>query len=247
GMDQTVKLPAHADAAFARIDQAVRGGLVERMRRVHARFDAEPQPLSFERPEGTPVTFRADSFPLRMMAGVGAKNPDGIAQLAGAYMALEAGQTAPVARLIWDFFYKNPLTMNGMTELMDLSSGISDARLAEVRRQAASAVTGNALNFPMPQLRGAVPGLDLGDAFRQEIRARHPVLLLAGELDVRTPLEEQAQATAGLANLHRIVVRNGGHDLFEAHPDVPRLLVDFFSRRPVTVTELTLPPPSAGR
>ena len=93
-----------------------------------------------------------------------------------------------------------------------------------------------AVNFPMPQLRGAVPGLDLGDRFRREIRSNHPVLLFAGDLDVRTPLEEQAEATAGLANLHRIVVRNGGHDLFEAHPDVPGLLIAFFSGRPVTVT-----------
>ena len=137
--------------------------------------------------------------------------------------------------------------MSGMPELMDIASGISDARLSEVRRQAMGAVTGDALNFPMPQLRGAIAGIDLGDAFRREIRGRHPVLLFAGDLDVRTPLEEQAQATAGLANLHRIVVRNGGHDLFEAHPDVPRLLVDFFSGRQVAATELTLPPPAAPR
>ena len=55
------------------------------------------------------------------------------------------------------------------------------------------------------------------------------MLLLSGDLDVRTPLEEQAEATAGLKRLHRILVRNGGHDLFEAHPDVPAILVDFFS------------------
>jgi hypothetical protein len=50
-------------------------------------------------------------------------------------------------------------------------------------------------------------------------------------------------ATAGLKRLHRILVRNGGHDLFEAHPQVAGILVDFFSGRKVGVTELTLPPP----
>ena len=246
GMNQTVKLPAHADAAFARMDAAVGGGLVERMRRVHDRFDAAPQTFAFTTPDGTEVSFRADSFPLRMMAGFVAKNPDGLPQLAGAYAALDAGQTAPLAPLIWDFFYKNPLTMTGMPELMDVASGITDRRLAQVREQAASALTGTALNFPMPHLRGAVPGLDLGDRFRREIRADHPVLLLAGDLDVRTPLEEQNEATAGLRNLHRIVVRNGGHDLFEAHPDVPSLLVDFFSGRPISARELSLSAPGAA-
>jgi hypothetical protein len=54
-------------------------------------------------------------------------------------------------------------------------------------------------------------------------------LLFSGDLDVRTPLEEQAEAVAGLANLHQVIIRNGGHDLFEAHPDITGLLVDFFS------------------
>jgi pimeloyl-ACP methyl ester carboxylesterase len=239
GLDQTVKLPAHLDSAFARIER-LSPGLTARMRRVHARYDSAPQ--AFALPNGAPV-FRTDSFPLRMMAGILPKNPDGIAQLAGAYQALEAGQTQALAPLVWGFFYKDPLTMSGMPELMDIASGITAPKLALVRRQAPSSLLGTATNFPMPQLRGAVPGLDLGDGFRREISSSIPVLLLSGDLDVRTPLEEQAAATAGLKRLHRILVRNGGHDLFEAHPGVPAILADFFSGRKVTVTELTLPEP----
>jgi len=239
GMDQTVKLPAHLDATFARIERFA-PGLGARMRRVHARYDAAPQTLALAQ-DGP--SFRADSFPLRMMAGILPKNPDGIARLAGAYQALEAGQTQALAPLIWGYFFRNPLTMSGMPELMDMASGITESRLALVRRQAAASILGTATNFPMPQLRGTVPGLDLGDGFRREIGSAVPVLLLSGDLDVRTPLEEQAAATAGLKNLHRILVRNGGHDLFEAHPDVPGILVDFFSGRKVTASELTLPPP----
>lgn len=239
GMAQTVKLPAHLDATFARIERHA-PGLNARMRRVHARFDSAPQ--TFTLPGGGP-SFRADSFPLRMLAGILPKNPDGIAKLAAAYQALEAGQTQALAPLIYGYFFKDPLTMSGMPELMDVASGITDARLALVRRQATTSLLGTATNFPMPHLRAAVPGLDLGDGFRREIGSDIPVLLLSGDLDVRTPLEEQAAAAAGLKRLHRILVRNGGHDLFEAHPDVAGILVDFFSGRKVTVTELTLAAP----
>ncbi|HEX9933090.1 MAG TPA: alpha/beta hydrolase [Allosphingosinicella sp.] len=243
GMGQTVKLPAHVDAAFARIDAAAGAPLTALMRRVHARFDREPQTFAFTARDGTRLSFRADSFPLRMMAGIVPKNPDGIPQLAAAYAALDAGQTAPVAPLIWDYFFARPLTMSGMPELMDLASGISRRRLTLVRRQARGSLLGTAVNFPMPHLSGAERGLDLGERFRREIRSAHPVLLIGGDLDVRTPLEEQAAATAGLTNLRRIVVRNGGHDLFEAHPEMPSLLVAFFSGRPVAATELSLPQP----
>jgi pimeloyl-ACP methyl ester carboxylesterase len=242
GMDQTVKLPAHLDATYARIDAVVPGDLAGMMRRLHARYDAEPQSFTLAGPQGS-RTFRIDSFPLRMMAGFLPKNPDGIAQLVGAYRTLDAGQTQALAPMLYAFFYKDRLTMTGMPELMDIASGVSDARLALVRAQAGSALLGTATNFPMPQLRGAVPGLDLGDAFRREIRSNIPVLLLSGDLDIRTPLEEQAAATAGLGNRHQIVFRNGGHDLFEAHPRVPVILADFFAGQPVDVRELTLPPP----
>ena len=241
GMDQTVKLPLHVDAAFARMDAATGKPITALMRRVNAKFDSAPQ--SFALANG--ASFRADSFPLRMMAGFVAKNPDGIPQLLQAYGALDAGQNQAIAPLVWSYFYKEPLTMSGMPELTDSASGISAARLALVRRQAATALSGMAINFPMPQIGGVVPGLDLGDRFRREIRSSHRVLLLEGDLDVRTPLEEQAEATAGMRNLHRIRVRNGGHDLFEAHPEVPALLIAFFSGRPVTTRELVLPPPGA--
>jgi pimeloyl-ACP methyl ester carboxylesterase len=246
GMDQTVKLPAHVDAALGRIGTAVGGGLTDRMRRLHARFDAEPQAFSGKARDGTAFSFRSDSFALRRMAGAVPKNPGDIPQLVQGYAALEAGQNAALAPFLYEFFYSRPLTLSGMPELMDIASGVSEARLKLVRRQATGSLVGTSTNFPMPQLRRFLPGLDLGDSFRREIRSQHPVLLFSGDLDVRTPLEEQAAATAGLKNIHRILVRNGGHDLFEAHPDVPGLLVRFFSGGAIRTRELSLPAPNPG-
>ena len=245
GMSQTVKLPAHVDATYARIDAATGGSLVARMRRVHARLDAAPLTVTAG-PADARISFRMDSFAARRMAGGLMSDPAGYARVAGAYAALEAGQGQAVAQPLYDFFYREPISI-GMGELMDVASGITDARQALVARQAPAALLGLSVNFPMPQLRGAVPGLDLGDAFRREIRSNHEVLVFEGDLDVRTPLEEQAVAMRGLSRLHRILVRNGGHNLFEAHPDVSGLLIAFFSGRRVTVRELVLPPPSLGK
>jgi len=244
GLDQTVKLPAHLDRAMERI--AIAGGhpeLIETMRRVHAKFDAEPQTMPLRAPDGTTVTFRMDSFGLRILAGFLPKNPDGIAKLVQLYQALDAGMYEPVAGILYANFLKDPLTLRGMPEAMDIASGITDARLAQVDREAATSLLGRATNAPMPQLRGAIPGIDLGDRFRREIRSDLPTLIFEGDLDIRTPLEEQAVASAGLRHKQVILFRNGGHDLFEAHPDVAKILTDWFSGRPVTVTELVLPAP----
>jgi len=245
GLDQTVKLPAHIDAVYGRIGQAIGMDLPAQMRRVHARMDAAP--FTFTVGGDAARSFRADSFVIRRLASGSASNPGGIPRLVSGYAALDAGETAPLAEMLWNAFYREPLTMTGMPELMDIASGVTARRLALIDRQSRSSLLARAVNFPMPQLRGAVPGLDLGDGFRRELRSSLPVLLFEGDLDTRTPLEEQAVATAGLSRAQRIRFVNGGHDLFEAHPQVAEILTAFFSGRPVTVRELRLPAPSSGR
>lgn len=245
GMNQTVKLPGAVDAALGRIAAASNTDLLATMRRVHERLDRNPASLSVDGPRG-PIPFTMDSFALRMLAGAIAKNPDGIANLSSLYAAFDAGQEQALAPMIHGMFLKDRLVMTGMPELMDLASGISRSRRGEVDRQARTALVGDATNFPMPQLAGVAPELDLGDGFRREVRSSIPTLLFSGDLDPRTPLEEQAVATAGLRRLTRVVVHNGGHDLFEADPAIADIIASFLKGSPVTRSSLRLKPPLLG-
>lgn len=245
GMDQTVKLPARVDAALGRLagaaDAAQGGDLLATMRRVHARLDAKPQMMTLGDATGK-VSFAMDSFPLRMLIGGIAKNPAGVGQLAQLYAAFDAGQGQAVAPLLYGAFLKDPLTMTGMPELMDLASGVSPSRLAAVRREAPDAIVGEATNFPMPQVAGTVPGMDLGDSFRTDVRSAIPTLVFSGDLDLRTPIEEQAAATAGLTRVTRVTVHGGGHDLFESQPAIPGMIAEFFAGRPVRETSIAASP-----
>jgi pimeloyl-ACP methyl ester carboxylesterase len=245
GLDQTVKLPANLDKALTRIFTAGRKPeMVEVMRAVHAKFDADPQPMTVQGPGGAKVEFRMDGFALKILGGILPKNPDGIPQLIQLYQALAAGVYQPVADILYSNFLKEPLTMGGMSEAMDIASGITDARLKLVNDQARTALLGRATNAPMPQLRGAISGIDLGDGFRKPLKSDLETLVFSGDLDIRTPLEEQADASAGLSRKQTVLFRNGGHDLFEAHPDVADILGGWFSGRGVGVRELVLPDPA---
>ena len=133
-----------------------------------------------------------------------------------------------------------------MSEAMDIASGVSPARLALISQEAKTAVLGDAFNMPMPHLLGAIPGIDLGEDFRQPIRIETPALLVAGSLDGRTPLEEQAEVIAQFQTKTQVLVENAGHNVFEAHPEVQTLLVKFFGEKPVNDTKLTLSPPNFG-
>jgi len=191
--------------------------------------------------KGAPGEIRMGGFGVQMLAGGLIANPNTLSMLPGLYLGLDAGRTDMLAPFLGDV--ADLLSIGGMPEATDLASGISPGRLALVRREAKTAVLGAALNFPMPQLLGAVPGADLGEGFRAPLRINHPALLVAGTLDGRTPMGEQDEVAAQFQRKSRVIVENAGHNVFEAHPDVQGLLVRFFRGEAVADTRLALPPP----
>lgn len=252
GQDQTVKRPARIDEYLRQVDAlmgtdpAVRAAvpdLLALMRRVHARLEAQPvlTPVTLN---GAPVEIRMGGFGVQMLASGLIANPNTLGMLPGLYLGLDAGKIEALAPFFGDV--TRLLTLRGMPEAMDLASGISPRRLAQVRREARTAVLGETQNFPMPQVLGAIPGVDLGEGFRAPIRISHPALLVAGSLDGRTPLAEQDEVAAQFLRKSRVLVENAGHNVFEAHPDVQAMLVRFFRGEAVADTRLTLPPPKFG-
>ncbi|WP_333591941.1 alpha/beta hydrolase [Brevundimonas sp.] len=250
GQDQTVKRPAHIDMFLDRVDHlmgqdpAVRAAIPNMpalMRRVHERFEADPATVTFAGENG-PVDVKVGGFGVQLLASALVANPPQLSMLPGVYLNLDAGKTDFLASVIpppHRYF-----GISGMPEATDLASGISPARLALIEQEARTAVLGDAFNLPMPHLLGAIPGVDLGDDFRAPIRIETPALLVAGSLDGRTPLEEQAEVIAQFQNKTRVLVENAGHNVFEAHPEVQNLLVRFFREDAVSDTDLTLPPPT---
>jgi pimeloyl-ACP methyl ester carboxylesterase len=246
GLDQTVKLPLHADETIKRIAAVVAADpeaqtpdLVGLMRRVHAKLDANPATW----PMGPPgQTFIADSYALRAMAGQMIKNPDQIGTLVQFYKAADAGAYAAIGPIIASQLFPVLRSVAGMPDAMDVASGITPARLALVREQAKTALLSDSLNFPMPYAANAIPGVDLGDRYRAPFRSRRPILVIAGDLDGRTPLEEQAEGVAGL-KYTQITVTNAGHDIFEAEPRLWPLMASFLAGQKVptqTITKLAI-------
>lgn len=250
GQDQTVKRPAHIDAFLNRVDRLLDNDPVARaaipnlpalMRRVHERLEADPAPMTVTGPGG-PTEIRLGGFGVQLAAGGMVANPPSLSMLTRLYLALDAGMTEALAPMM-----PHPsglFGISGMPEAMDIASGISPERLALVEAERTTAVLGDAFNFPMPHLLGAIPGIDLGPNFRAPIRIDTPALLVAGSLDGRTPLEEQAEVIAQFHNKAQVLVENAGHNVFEAHPDVQGLLVKFFNEEAVADTTLMLPPPT---
>ena len=149
------------------------------------------------------------------------------------YLALDNGQFEMAGQLLYGAFQAQVSSFRGMPEAMDLASGVTSERLVQIREEAKSAVLGDALNFPMPHIAGIRPQIDLGDAFRGNFQSDTPLLLISSTLDGRTYPEASAEQLKSFPNGQRLIVENGGHNIFEADERVADAVVSFFKGEPI--------------
>lgn len=250
GLDQTVKLPARTDAYFARLQAAVNTqaaaaaaypDMAGMMRRVQARLEAEPVLLEIPQDDGSTVPVLLQRASLQQAGSMLIADPGNAAILLALYATVDAGDYSLATALFQRFLEPGePITLSAMPTAMDLASGISDERLALFEAQAEDGLVGRYLNAPMPQIRGAWDGFDLGDDFRQPPVSDVPVLVLTGTLDGRTYPESQREAVAGLTDVTHITVVNAGHNLFMTTPDVGEAMARFMRGEPAASESITV-------
>lgn len=243
GTDHTLKLPSHTDAAIRRI--AERAGVPElpgTMRTVFDRLRQAPVTVPVSDPTGgAPQHVTIGAFDLQWLTAQALGDPRALATLPIAYREMANGdfrrvaQLALVSRTRWG-------PGSAMKFMMDLASWASPRRLARIRHEARASMLGNAMNFPVMDLKAAWPDADLGDVYRKPVRSSVPALILVGDLDARTPVENAREVAASLAGAKVVIVENGAHqfDLFGERALQP-LLRDFLGGRPVAVDRVSLP------
>lgn len=251
GLDQTVKLPSETDAYFARLQAAIDKepaakaaypDVAALMRRVHTKLDAAPVMLSVPTKDG-PAPMLLSSEEMQRIASALIADPQSAARLLMLYLAVDAGMTEPVSQLLGRFVTPGaPENFRLMPLAMDIASGVGAERLARIEREAKTALLGDVLNYPMPQLNGAL-GLDLGDNFRTAPRAAIPTLVLTGTLDGRTYPAEQSAAVAGLRNKATVTIENAGHNLFMLSPEITETIQRFMRGEGIEVEKIVVEAP----
>ena len=92
-------------------------------------------------------------------------------------------------------------------------------------------------------LREAWGSPDLGDDFRQPVTSTVPVLILVGDLDMRTPVENGREILRTLPNGRLVVVENASHQFDVFGSDAIRAVLGQFLRGgPIETDRITLPP-----
>ena len=253
GLDETVKLPALTDAFLGRLQSAIGGDpesakaypdFLGTMRRVHERLENKPVQVTFKSGAGGDVTLVLGATDVRAAAAALSSDPSRSRMLPGLYAMMDAGDFSRVAPIVWEVLRKpDAFRFTGMSEAMDVASGISKKRLRRFEEQSRVSLLGDTVNFPMPHIGVALGVPDLGEKFRAPFRSHVPVLFMSGTLDGRTYPESAHDLIGRFRNGSHLVVENGGHNLFEASPLIKDVVVAWFRGDPPNVSKLTLTPP----
>jgi pimeloyl-ACP methyl ester carboxylesterase len=251
GLDHTVKRPAMTDKMFAHVQELINADpaakaaypdLAGMMRRVVAKLNANPATVTFTPPGATEaVTLTFDGYAPQMLTAQSIADPPQIARVPMLWAMADKGNYTAIAQNLYGI-RQNLSGFRGMPEAMDLASGATKARMELVTKEAQTSLLADTLNFPMPHVAGLRPEIDAGDAFRAPFKSDIPALFISATLDGRTYPDEAAEEIKGFSRKKRLIVENGGHNIYEADKRVADAVVAFFKDQPVPGTIVMAPP-----
>jgi pimeloyl-ACP methyl ester carboxylesterase len=245
GPNHTWKLPSQTDLVLQRLgERANMPELSTNIRRVVDQLAAKPAVVSLVHPmTGQPVSIALGAFDIQWITAQALGDPRTLATLPAAVREMARGDFQRVAQIALMLRSRSGVE-SAMKHMMDLSSGATAERRTRIGREAKAAVLANAINFPGMELQEAWGATELEDEFRQPLISQVQTLILAGDLDARTPVENARELVATLPNADLVVLENAAHqfDLFGSAP-IRALLTQFLRGERSTSSRLALPAP----
>lgn len=180
------------------------GGLMEAIDTLRGRFAQRPITVD-PHDGGAPVAVGLADLQASLLAEAG--NPG---TWPAFVLSLYHGHYTAWARDVADGRRSHPFTLIG--PLIDTSLGISAARGFQLRNDPARAYVGEGGFAPYLAAAARWPTPDMGDDYRRLRPIDIPVLMVHGDWDTSTPLENMQAQLPYLRNGRAIVIHRGGHD-----------------------------------
>ncbi|HKQ73768.1 MAG TPA: alpha/beta hydrolase [Blastocatellia bacterium] len=221
GPDHTYDMPGHVLNALQRIaaeaetspelrDLIPRGGLIEAFKTTLARVEKEPVEILLAAPEAGKRRVRLGASAVRRLSlgysGRAARRSE-IRTWPADILTLYKGDFQKAAE--WAAQGGGSPYREASVFTLDCSSGISPERRARLKADPAGAIVGP-LNWDLEVIAQIWKG-DLGDEFRKNFHTDIPTLMVQGNWDVATPLENAQELIPYFKNGKLVVVKGGSH------------------------------------
>lgn len=248
GPDHTFKRPSLLDAVLVRLGELAKRDSFYRealpdldasVRRIVQRLATKPEAVVVD----DQIVVVGDwDFRKRIADALGRNGP--MRQLPASILAMERGDFRELGR--WARGWRQGLGWSAMGLAMDCASWATPARMAVIARESETALVGATVDFPVPGVCEAVPVRHLGDSFRAPLPSQIPALLVAGDLDARTPVVNAREIARDMPNAHVLVVEHGGHGIM-GFPQINPIMLAFLRGASSLPGSVALPTPRFNR
>ncbi len=252
GQNHTRKLPGSADKSFERLaklaaqDSTVGSklpDLVGTLKNILAKLEKEPITLTInDQKTRKPIEVKVGKFGLQLILMRDLGDTNDLPFFPAMIYTIDKGDYSMLKRLVERRFNEYGAGVSLMTFMMDAASGATRQRDEQIAREAKTALLGNVMNFPFPEIGEVLGKPDLGDQFRSPIKTSVPTLFISGSLDNNTPPFQADEVRRTFKRSTHLIVENAGHESMLTEESVQQVLVDYLLGRDVSKAKLALPP-----
>ena len=252
GPDHTDKLPSTSDESIKRLSAIVAKDpeigakmpdLTGTLKRILDRLEKEPVTVAItSQRTRQPVDVKVGKIGLQflIMRDLGDTNDLPIFPLW--FYTMDKGDYSILKRFVERRYNQFSGGISVMTLVMDISSGVSKARQKQIQKEAATAMLGDIVNFPISQMGDVFGNPDLGDEFRSQIKTDVATLFVSGVLDNNTQPFQADEVRKSFKQSTHLVIDNAGHESMLTDPQVQQTMVQFLRGEDVSKVKIALPP-----
>ena len=254
GPDQLRKLPNGIQRQLVEIGSLVRrdAGLSERipdllslMKTVLSKLEKHPVVCEITNPKDKRKTnVTVDKFAMQWLTAAFISHRDFIGAIPALYYSVSKDDLSLLTAILSTVAQRAALPATQTT--MRCASNASKERYKQIRRESKTAILGDAVNFPIPEICTVWGMADLGNSFRTPVKSRMPILFISGSLDANAPSENVEEMRKYLPKSLHVIVDGGEHeDFFLASPlreQIREVVTGFLRGTPPASARMKAPP-----
>jgi pimeloyl-ACP methyl ester carboxylesterase len=251
GQNHTRKLPYSSDVSLKRLSElaakdpvigAKVPDLFGMLKRVLERLEKQPITVRIKNRANKEMDVTVGKFGLQAIIMIDLGDANDLPIFPALFYTIDKGDTSILARFIERRYNQFSSGVSMMSFVMDASSGATRARDAQIARQAKTALLGDTMNFPFPEVGAVFGNPDLGDKFRSPIKTDVQTLFISGALDNNTPPFQADEVRKTFKRSTHLIVGNAGHESMLTHAKVQQTFTDFLRGQDVSAVKIALPP-----
>ena len=252
GPNHTDKLPSTSDESIKRLSAIVAKDpdigakmpdLTGTLKRVLDRLEKEPVTVTITNQRTKqPIDVKVGKIGLQflIMRDLGDTNDLPIFPLW--FYTMDKGDYSILKRFVERRYNQFSGGISVMTLVMDISSGVSKARQKQIQKEAATAMLGDIVNFPISQMGDVFGNPDLGDEYRSQIKTDVATLFVSGVLDNNTQPFQADEVRKSFKQSTHLVIDNAGHESMLTDSQVQQTMVQYLRGEDVSKVKIALPP-----